>query len=992
MNLLHRKCFIRFFVFSAVIVVVLSFLCRKGSAQEKTPADQPEAVAAILTKEVVSEKLAATRKKLEAISATPGKDSPEGLSRTVLQRQIALLEQALSLITKAETQSGQKAAIEGRLRSARDQLAALSAKSPPQPPDALDKKGLESLKASADQQRDRVAAMRNAISEHGKRLESLPKLIAETRKASGAAEKNASLLAEAGNAAKTEAEKKLIDLRLENAQIENQIALKSIKILTEEAALRADLEPVLSAELELAEKQLERLDQELEGYSKAFEQQLALAQKQKIESLARKEQDEATAKTPAALFTATWEAELSRSERNKGELEQFLVGLERDAADQDKRLVTEKEELAGIRELLKLEGASQKAADRIKLTLRQLKLRRRVLTRPFRPGFSQILNGYRDRRYIIEDTLFSIRDRWKEAVETAMAQLSEGEKEAFKAVTVDLLTRYRAALQDEKGLLTEAISLGQHIQMTLLARMDTLNELERFIRSRVFWLRDDKPIGVEVLKPIGSEIRNLALWARKTVSNEMTTWLGEILRSPVAIFYGLILFIALPVGLFYARQRLRRVTRRRIQLTVERGVGALDRLFVIFGALMSAVLLPAYLLIFARFIGPTDLPLFLKPVLSRALESTAYFLVFWFLTRSFLANRGIARLQFDMPPEAARTLYRSLRIILIGYITWLLFWQILRVSPFDFQALPRICYTFFELMAGVAIVWLVRPKSPFVQRMFITKNEGFLARYWPLLSTLLILAAILIVALDIAGYRYGARRLARSYTLSLGTLILLPLLHTGVRSMLHALARRRGMLTPVTAPGEEAAPEDKVEVQIHRFTRVVFILLGIILLANYWGIDSQAFKAFDELNLYRIRQAGDVVEYVTVADLIRAALFFVATFWILRALPGIYEFTLFPRLRLDEGMKYATLTISRYSIFVIGMLLTLSEMHLDLGRLGWLMAAVGVGLGFGLQEIVSNFVSGIILLVERPVQVGDTVTVGNMSGTVRRINIRATTI
>ena len=176
--------------------------------------------------------------------------------------------------------------------------------------------------------------------------------------------------------------------------------------------------------------------------------------------------------------------------------------------------------------MLKQAGASRRAADRIKLTLRQLKLRRRVLTRPFRPGFSQTLNEYRDRRFTIEDTLFSIRDRWKEGVETAMAQLPEGEKAAFKAGTADLLTRYRAALQDEKGLLTEAISLGQQIQMTLLARMDTLNELERFIRSRVFWLRDDKPIGVEVLKPIGSEIRNLALWARKIVSAEMTTWLG----------------------------------------------------------------------------------------------------------------------------------------------------------------------------------------------------------------------------------------------------------------------------------------------------------------------------------------------------------------------------------------------------------------------------------------------------------------------------------
>ena len=754
------------------------FHVRQARLRKKLPADQPVAAAATLAKEFVSEKLAVTRKTLAAISASAGKDSPEGLSRTALQRQIELLEQELGLIAKSEAQTAQKAAIEGRLKSAGDQLTALSAKSPPQPPAAPDKKGFESFNAGVDQQRDRVAALRTAIAEHGKRLEALPELIAETRKESEAAEKNASLLDEESKSAKTDTEKKLIDLRLENAQLEKQIALKSIKILSEEGDLAADLEPVLNAELELAEKQLERLEQELELYSKAYEQQLALAQQKKIESLALKEQEAATAKTPATRFIAEWEAALSRSEKNKGDLEQFIVGLERDAADQDKRLVTEKEELAGFRELLKQAGASRRAADRIKLTLRQLKLRRRVLSRPFRPGFSQTINGYRDRRFAIEDTLFSIRDRWKEGVEAGLAQLPEGEKAVFKAATAALLTRYRAALQDEKGLLTEAIRLGQQIQITLLARMDTLNALERFIRSRVFWLRDDKPVGVEVLKPMGSEIRNLALWSSKIVSAEMTTWLAEILRSPVAIFYGLILFIALPAGLFYARQRLRRLTRSRIQLTVDRGVGALDRVFVIFGALVSAVLLPVYLLILARFIGSTDLPLFLRPVLSRTLEFTAYFLFFWFLTRSFLRQRGIARLQFDMPPEAARTLYRSLRIIIIGYVTWLLFWQILRAAPFDFQALPRISYTLFELMAAAAIIWLVRPKSPFVQRLFISKTQGFIARYWSSLSTLLILIAIFVVVLDIAGYRYGAQRLARSYTLSLGTLMLLPLLYT----------------------------------------------------------------------------------------------------------------------------------------------------------------------------------------------------------------------
>ena len=76
MNLLHRNCFIRLLIFSATLVVVLSFLCQKGSAQEKTAADQPVAAVATLTKEIIGEKLAVTRKTLAAVSASAGKDSP----------------------------------------------------------------------------------------------------------------------------------------------------------------------------------------------------------------------------------------------------------------------------------------------------------------------------------------------------------------------------------------------------------------------------------------------------------------------------------------------------------------------------------------------------------------------------------------------------------------------------------------------------------------------------------------------------------------------------------------------------------------------------------------------------------------------------------------------------------------------------------------------------------------------------------------------------
>jgi potassium efflux system protein len=85
-------------------------------------------------------------------------------------------------------------------------------------------------------------------------------------------------------------------------------------------------------------------------------------------------------------------------------------------------------------------------------------------------------------------------------------------------------------------------------------------------------------------------------------------------------------------------------------------------------------------------------------------------------------------------------------------------------------------------------------------------------------------------------------------------------------------------------------------------------------------------------------------------------------------------------------------TLCRYVVLGVGLLTSLSAIHLGIEKIGVVLAALGVGLGFGLQEIVSNFVCGIILLLERPIRVGDVVTVSGMTGKVEFINIRATTI
>jgi potassium efflux system protein len=79
-------------------------------------------------------------------------------------------------------------------------------------------------------------------------------------------------------------------------------------------------------------------------------------------------------------------------------------------------------------------------------------------------------------------------------------------------------------------------------------------------------------------------------------------------------------------------------------------------------------------------------------------------------------------------------------------------------------------------------------------------------------------------------------------------------------------------------------------------------------------------------------------------------------------------------------------------VIAVGFLAAFEAIGMDWSKFGWMAAALGVGLGFGLQEIVANFVSGIILLFERPIRVGDVVTVGETSGVVSRIRIRATTI
>ena len=177
----------------------------------------------------------------------------------------------------------------------------------------------------------------------------------------------------------------------------------------------------------------------------------------------------------------------------------------------------------------------------------------------------------------------------------------------------------------------------------------------------------------------------------------------------------------------------------------------------------------------------------------------------------------------------------------------------------------------------------------------------------------------------------------------------------------------------------------------------VGVFLGLILsVGAIWSdlVPTLALLEHVELPFSKLELVNGVEQQIPVnlADILIGILIFAGTLFAARNLPGLLEFTILRRLHLDAGGNYAIVTLYQYLIIAVGVLAAISTIGLQWAKFQWLLAALGVGLGFGLQEIVANFVSGIILLFERPVRIGDIVTVGNADGYVLRIRIRATTI
>ena len=199
----------------------------------------------------------------------------------------------------------------------------------------------------------------------------------------------------------------------------------------------------------------------------------------------------------------------------------------------------------------------------------------------------------------------------------------------------------------------------------------------------------------------------------------------------------------------------------------------------------------------------------------------------------------------------------------------------------------------------------------------------------------------------------------------------------------------------VVTEQEEGLALNEVRSQLMRFADL-FVWTALFAIFYYvWSDLVTVVSYLRDITLWQqttTTETGMVTESISLFNLIVALVIVAITYILVRNIPGILEVLVFSRVKLSQGTPYTINTLLTYILVAIGSAWAFATLGMSWSKLQWLFAALSVGLGFGMQEIFANFVSGIILLFERPIRVGDTVTINDVSGTVAKIRIRAITL
>ncbi len=189
--------------------------------------------------------------------------------------------------------------------------------------------------------------------------------------------------------------------------------------------------------------------------------------------------------------------------------------------------------------------------------------------------------------------------------------------------------------------------------------------------------------------------------------------------------------------------------------------------------------------------------------------------------------------------------------------------------------------------------------------------------------------------------------------------------------------------------GLKSGSIDQISILSSGLLRIVALLIALFLVLAPWGVDSGDLTGYLKSAFFGFSVAGVTISLSTTAT---ALIIFVIGLTLTRAIQRWLDTKYLPFTGLDIGLRNSIKTIFGYIGVFIASALAFSAAGLSLDKLTIVAGALSVGIGFGLQSIVNNFVSGLILLWERPLRVGDWIAVGGEEGIVKKINVRATEI
>ena len=595
---------------------------------------------------------------------------------------------------------------------------------------------------------------------------------------------------------------------------------------------------------------------------------------------------------------------------------------------------------------------------------------------------------------------------WREQIRKSAEAANTSE--ATDAFRENILSSLIETSEAYGNLLIEVLTLRQE----LLGKTTSLSSL---IDRRLVWLPNSDPLSLKW----STQIVPGVVWL---VDPEKWKQVANVIYGSFLSSVGIGLFFILSFGLLIGS---RTFFKKRLEYLASKvGKVGTDTFSLTPRALLLSILLalPWPLLVFgfatllgAASEGPNSFPELLSTALT-ALSSVMFFLL---VPRVMCRKKGLFDAHYGWSNEGRNILRKNLNwFFIVQSITTFFFTLAMSSGNINVEnGIGFVAFVIASLGMGVFAYRVFHPRAVSKNKKSPKKKKyGWITKItFPLVVALPILTGIT----PIFGYFDTAVEI-QSKNFMTGLLFVLCAVLYGL-AMRHMLVSHRRLALKQALARREEAETKRAEIQtaeasgdavpnieidhgpdldemIDQSRTVLFGISMTLFAYGLWTLWSPLVPALgivDEIVLWQRAvnpETGEVLSVVTLWNLIFGFGVFAVTIHIARNMRGGFAASLFQRLSNNAGTRFAMTTITGYMVFAFGVLFFSHQIGIDWSKLQWIVAALGVGLGFGLQEIVANFISGLIILFERPIRIGDTVTIGSASGTVTRIQIRATTI